>query len=148
LPHATGEHGTSPKARKTGTDREGNAFIVEDTSPNKKVLALHKDLRKAESTILVQARTKKIGLAKFIHTLRVLGVTTAQCSCNIGEETARHIAVYYSREHNRRQLLRTNRQISYHKLVGSNERAKNFTEWLIHSGRLGQFSLARRLLYN
>jgi hypothetical protein len=50
-----------------GTDPGNQAVPVpEDTPPNKAVLKLHLGLQKAESSVLVQARTARIGLAKFL----------------------------------------------------------------------------------
>jgi hypothetical protein len=51
--------------------------ILKDTPPNKAVLKLHFRLRKAESSVLVQACTSRIGLAKFLYNCKVLRVLTA-----------------------------------------------------------------------
>ena len=52
-----------------------------------KVIELHKGLHKAESALLVQARTKKIGLAEFLYNQRVPGTDTAKCQC---EQVTKH----------------------------------------------------------
>ena len=90
----------------------------------------------------------KIGLAKFLYTRKVPGVLSAQCECRGGEETARHMALFYAKEAERHQYLRTNGRVDYRRLVGTNEGARRLAEWMIRSGWLGQFSLARRLLYD
>jgi hypothetical protein len=122
--------------------------IPTDSPPNKKILQLHKDLYKAESAILVQACTDNIGLAEFLYTRKVPGIETAQCSCGQGEETARHVALFCSKEIDRRPYLRTKGRVNYKYLTGTREGAKLFSAWLICTGRLGQFSLANRLLYS
>jgi hypothetical protein len=33
-------------------------------------------------------------------------------------------------------------------MVGTNEGAKHFVRWIMYSGRLRQFALAKRLLFN
>jgi hypothetical protein len=120
------------------TDPGGRATsIPKDTPPNKAALKLHSKLRKAESSVLIQARTSRIGLTKFLYNRKVLGVLTAQCRCGAGEETPRHIALFCTDEAERRQQL-----------IGTNSGAKRLAEWMIRSGRLGQFSLAKRLLYS
>jgi hypothetical protein len=73
-----------------GTDPGGRQLVPEDTPPDRKVLKLHSMLRKAESSVLVQARTGCIGLAKFLYGWHVPGVLSAQCRCRGGEETPRH----------------------------------------------------------
>jgi hypothetical protein len=55
------EDGTGCTARN-GT--RGHQIVPEDTLPNRGALKLHSGLRKAESSVLVQARTGRIGLAK------------------------------------------------------------------------------------
>ena len=120
-----------------------------DTVPTAQILKLHDGLQKAESSILVQVRTGSIGLRKHLHRRRVPGFATAQCACGGGEETPRHIALVCEQEINRRDRLRlaSGRPVTYGRLTGTPKGAKVFSEWMIKSGRLGQFSLARQLLY-
>jgi hypothetical protein len=89
--------------------------------------------------VLVQACTGYIGLAKFLYNRSVPGVLSAQCRCRSGEETPRHMALFCIEEGGR---------LDYQQLIGTNRGAKALAEWMIRSGRLGQFSLARRLLYS
>jgi hypothetical protein len=86
-------------------------------STYKGVLQLHKELYKAESTLLVQSRTGRIGLARFLYTRKVPGIASAQCQCRAGEETPRHMALFCNHEANRRHQLmdpegKTNRSIN------------------------------------
>jgi hypothetical protein len=50
-----------------------------DTPPTKQMLGLHEGLRKAESALLTQAHTGRIGLPKFLYRRGVPGFTTATC---------------------------------------------------------------------
>jgi hypothetical protein len=127
---------------------ESSRAIPEVAPLNKAVLKLHSGLRKAESSVLVQAQTGRIGLAKFLYNRKVPGILSAQCRCGAGEETPRHMALYCIEEAGRRLGLRTNGRTNYQQLIGTASGAKQFAKWLICSGRLGQFSLARSLLYN
>jgi len=133
---------------RPGTDPGGNRVVLEDPPPDKQVLKLHVGLKKAESSMLVQARTGRVGLAKFLYGRKVPGIQTAQCRCEAGEETVRHMALYCTEEADRRQGLRVNGRLDYGRLIGTASGAKRLTEWMIRSGRLGQFSLARNLLYS
>jgi hypothetical protein len=131
-----------------GTD-PGSKAILKDTPLNEAVLKLYFRLRKAESSVLVQARTGRIGLAKFLYNRKVLGVLTAQCRCRAREETPRHIALFCTDETERRRHLQVSgRRLDYQQLIGTNGGAKRLAEWMIQLGRLGQFSLARCLLYS
>jgi hypothetical protein len=134
---------------RPGTDPGGRKLVLEDSAPTKNVLRLHNKLYKAESALLIQARTGRIGLARFLHSRKVPGVLTAQCQCRAGEETPRHMALFCTQETDRRSQLmdRNGRKWSYPQLIGANETAKAFVRWMMFSGRLGQFMLAKRLLY-
>src|SRR5277367_4772437 len=119
--------------------------------PDPKTLGLHKGLQKAESSILIQARIEKIGLAQFLYQRRVPGVVTRECSCGATPETAQHIALYCQDEAGRRDELRREEAggaLDYRWLTGTNLGARKLSRWLIRSGRLQQFSLADRLLYS
>ena len=61
---------------RPGTD-PGSRAIPEDAPPNKAVLKLHSGLKKAESSVLVQARTGRIGLARFLYSRKVPGIQSA-----------------------------------------------------------------------
>jgi hypothetical protein len=129
----------------------GNCQVVPtNTPPTKKTLELHKDLQKAESALLVQARTGRIGLAQFLNSRRVPGYETAKCQCLGGHETPRHMTQYCAIEGPRRPELRDSagRAQAYPTLVGTGQGAKTFVRWMMVSGRLGQFSLAKRLLFS
>ena len=56
-----------------------------------KRLNQHEDLRKAQSSLLIQARTEKIGFKGFLFKRKVPEVTSPICSCGQAEETVRHV---------------------------------------------------------
>ena len=84
------------KARWTEDSRrtDPGGTVPEYTPPKKAVLKLHSGLRKAESSVLVQARTGRIGLAKFLYNCKVPGILSTQCRFRAGEETPRYMALY------------------------------------------------------
>jgi hypothetical protein len=118
--------------------------------PDPTVLQLHRGLHKAESSVLIQARTEKIGFAQFLRQRQVPGVTTDQCSCNTGIETVQHVVEYCIREMERRDEIRRRDAIGsldFRWLSDTNEGARRLSKWLIQGRRLQQFSLADTLLY-
>jgi hypothetical protein len=135
---------------RPGTDPGGRQLVPEDKPPGKKILKLHSMLRKAEISVLLQLRTGRIELAKYLYSRHVPGVLSAQCRCGGAEETPRHMAVFCREESDHRHALQTgtSRQVNYRNLTGTASGAKLLSEWVIRSGRLGQFALARSLLYN
>jgi hypothetical protein len=131
-----------------GKDPGGRQLVPENTPPTAQVLTLHEELRKAESTLLTQARTKRIRLAEFLHRRKVPGFLTATCLCGAGHETPRHMALLCTYEADRRHYLHTGKKRTYTQIIGTREGAKHFVQWMMCSGRLAQFSLAKRLLYD
>ena len=119
--------------------------------PNLAVLKLHQGLHKAESSVLIQARTEKIGFAQFLYQHKVPGITTNQCTCGTGPETVQHVVEYCNREIERRDQIRrrnTIESLDFRWLSNTNKGARRLSKWLIQGGRLQQFSLANTLLYS
>jgi Reverse transcriptase (RNA-dependent DNA polymerase) len=77
-------------------DIQGQALLRADEPKEvqkalRKHLRRHKKLRKEESSLLVQARTGRIGLRKFLFLRRVPSIATPYCECGGEEETVRHV---------------------------------------------------------
>ena len=100
------------RVAQPGTNPGGQA-IPEDTLLIKAVLKLYAGLQKAEISVLVLARTGRIGLAKFLYNREVPGIQSAQCQCGAGEETPRHMALYCTEEAGRRPGVCTNGRVNY-----------------------------------
>ena len=107
-----------------GTDPGGFRVVPEIPPPTKQMLKLHEGLWKAESALLTQARTGRIGLAKFLYGRSVPGFTTATCQCRAGHETPRHMALYCMYEADKRHYLHVGKNRTYTQMVGTNEGAK------------------------
>ena len=110
--------------------------------PDARNLELYSRLKKAESSALFQARTGRIGLRLFLHTANVPGVDSTFCSCGQGVETAEHLLL-----HCRDHPSRWSRGARFSRLIENVETASQAARQIIQCGRLGQFSLANRLLY-
>ncbi len=120
----------------------------DNSPPTQLVFKLHEGLRKAESALLTQARTGQIGLAQFLYKRNVPGFHTATCLCGAGQETPRHMTMFYTYEADRRHYLHIGARRTYTQLIGTDEGAKHFTKWMMFLGRLQQFALAKRLLFD
>jgi hypothetical protein len=117
-----------------------------------KTLKRHEDLSKAKSSLLVQIRTGDIGLRDFLFKRGVPEVLTPNCECGEGRETAEHLVMWclappLARTWERAEV-RTRRDF-YSVLHGISPTTARLTRrilgWLMDSGRLPMYSLARRL---
>jgi len=58
------------------------------------------------------------------------------------------VKLVYSYEADRRHYLHADKRRTYTQMIGTNKGAKHFVRWMMYSGRLGQFALAKRLLFD
>lgn len=79
-------------AKSWGVAEKGKDFRRIMPSPLKQVLNLHRGIKKAHSTLIVQMHTAKIGLRHFLHTSKVPGITDGKCECRREKQIVRHVA--------------------------------------------------------
>jgi hypothetical protein len=76
-------------------DKQGRALFRAQDKDKEKVIQkyrkAHNGLTKAESSLLTQARSGKIGLRAFLFERKVPGVATPLCDCGESQETVRHL---------------------------------------------------------
>jgi hypothetical protein len=130
--------------------RGARGYVPRDTEPTSKVLGLHTGLCKAESSILTQMRTGNIGLSEFLYTRKVPGFESAACECGTSGENTQHVLWACPNEDEHRIQLRHQLGTRFgdtRYLLGTNTGARIGTRWMIESGRIAYYSLARRLIY-
>ena len=106
---------------------------------------IHKELKKAESSILTQIRTGRIGLAAFLNKARVPNFPSPICQCGQAEETASHIIAYCPRFAEQRQGLAVGHP-DIKKLVSTAKGAQRLARWFLRLRVLPQFYYAEELL--
>jgi hypothetical protein len=112
--------------------------------PSQSCLKLYSQFKKAESSVHFQARTGRIGLRRFLASARVPEVDSEECLCGKGKETAEHVLLHCDDTPQRAW----SRGAQFMKLVFEPAAVGQVARQLIQCGRLGQFRLASRLLYN
>jgi hypothetical protein len=117
-----------------------------------RALQRHEGLTKAQSTLLSQARIGDIGLRDYLFKVKVPEVRTPYCECGEGRETVEHLVVWCSNPPLQRPW--DHREIRSHRdlqtvLRGVGARSVRLVRkvlgWLMDSGRLLEYRLARRL---
>jgi len=109
---------------------------------------IHAGLRKAESSILTQIRTGRMGLASFLNRAKLLDFPSSNCQCGQAKETAAQIIAYCSRFAEQRRILTnplTCRQ-DVKALVSSAAGEKSLVRWFLRLRILPQFLFAEELL--
>ena len=112
----------------------------------------HEGLTKAQSSLLSQARIGDIGLRDYLFRVKVPTVYTPYCECGEGRETVEHLVVWCSDPPKQRswerQEIRSHRDLqTVLRGVGarSTRLVRKVLGWLMDSGRLLEYSLARKL---
>lgn len=59
--------------------------------PIKKRLKIHRGLWKAAGALVIQMKTEKIGLEKFLNSRKVRGFDSAECPCKEGLQSAKQM---------------------------------------------------------
>ena len=117
-----------------------------------RALRRHEGLTKAQSTLLSQARIGDIGLRDYLFKVKVPEVRTPYCECGEGRDTVEHLVVWcpdppLQRPWDYREI-RSHRDLqTVLRGVGARSRrlVRRVLGWLMDSGRLLEYSLARRL---
>lgn len=102
-------------------------------------LGRHRNLHKAQSSLLVQARVGAIGLRNFLHTMGVPEIQDPHCPCG-ARETAPHLFL-------RCPLLERPEDgpanlPALTRALNDAEKARPLLSWLMRTGRLREYRLA------
>jgi len=120
-----------------------------DTTPifSNKALKKHENLTKAESSLLIQARTGAIGLNDFLFRARVPEISTPYCECGQGKETVEHLVVWCPHPPKPRgpwaQKIRTRNDLYKALLGGAHTQA--ILAWLTGLGKLTEYRLSVKI---
>ena len=98
---------------------------------------------------LVLFRTGRTGLASFLYWIGVPEFKSPVCRCGQEEETPYHVLRHRPLEEGNRQSLRTMCEggIDVVRLLNTPEGAGVAARWIVQSGRLSQFRVAKALSY-
>jgi hypothetical protein len=80
--------------KKQGHKASWPESIAALDQPSQSCLKLYSQLKKAENSALFQARTRRIGLRRFLAFVRVPEIESKECLCEKGKETAKHVLLH------------------------------------------------------
>jgi hypothetical protein len=109
-------------------------------APGKGLLQVHRGLRKALSSVMVQMRTGRIGLSGFLARIGIR--ESARCSCDEGIQTPRHVLLECGLHVGlRREMLRKigDPTLDYAALVSQPKHAQHVANFILKTGLLEQF---------
>jgi Reverse transcriptase (RNA-dependent DNA polymerase)/Endonuclease-reverse transcriptase len=104
---------------------------------------LYAGLSKAEATALLLMRTEVIGLNAWLASIQVPGIE-ALCPCGEAVQTVRHV-VLHCRRHDRTLLTQRCGTERLDEILSRPTSAAYAARWLIASGALGQFRVAKEI---
>jgi len=109
-----------------------------------KQLRLYEGLTKAESSILCQARTGKIGLRAFLHLRGVPGVDPI-CPCGEAPQTAEHLFLCQDEKSRELRRLGYRSEREVRQAFREPKMAKKLAREILRSGWLQEYRAAQRL---
>ena len=134
--------------------KKGRSLYQIMKTPSSSVLKIHRNAEKWVSALLIQKRTQKIGLNKFLYDANVPGFDTPRCPCERGEQSVLHVLMncptYYRL---RRTTWREEEKIiegkiilgSFLKILADPHYARKAAIFMSETGLIGQFrDLPRR----
>ena len=125
--------------------KRGETYPALQIQP-KQHMEIHKVLRKAESSLLTQIRTGRIGLNQFLHRRGVPGFESPYCQCGEAEQTVQHILDCQQIGTSRIRLLQTAGTTDLKELLSTIRGTKALLKWWMESGFQMQFKLAAEAL--
>ena len=126
--------------------RKGQDYPALDTMKKGQLLEIHGVLKKAESSLLTQIRTGRIGLKGFLNKSRVPGLDSPMCECGTAEQTVQHVLNCDVLDTNRNELIRTEGSTDLKVLLRTKKGTKALLRWWMRAGIQEQFGLAAKLL--
>ncbi len=108
---------------------------------------LYKGLKKPESSITVQLRTDKIRFNYFLFIRKVPGILSPSYPCGAARQTGKYVLLFYPDYYtSRSQILLEARLEDYSTILSLPIGIRAAARWLIRSGALYQFILAKEIL--
>ena len=77
--------------RRWAAETRGRSTYKLTPIPTSKILSLHDKVGKPISSMIIQLRTEKIGLRKFLYSRGVPGIEDEGCGCGLGQQTVMHV---------------------------------------------------------
>ncbi|KAI9034875.1 uncharacterized protein KD926_005174 [Aspergillus affinis] len=118
-------------------------------APSKGALQYWRGLRKATSSVMIQVRTGRIALNRYLNLIKTRG--TAYCGCDLGTQIPQHVLMecplfYEQRQRMWRELERRGlrRTTDFWGIVGDARAAPAIASFMIQTQLLGQFHARRR----
>ncbi len=96
-------HAMKEWTRDWTEETRGSALKRIQPTPSQRIQLLHKNVKRAKSSLITQMRTGKIGLKAFLYSRWVPGVEDESCECGSSKETVRHILLECKLYHKRRR---------------------------------------------
>ena len=126
---------------KWAAETRGRATFRHTPRPTRKVLQLHEDLSKRQSSMLTQLRTEKIGLQDFLFNRHVPDIADPRCVCGEGRQTVTHVLLRCRKFRILRRQVLGPVPGSLRKILSERKTAAKAIKFMEHTQILGQFRI-------
>ena len=110
----------------------------------KKRIDFHEGLQKAEASAAIQLRSQHIGFNRYLYKRKVPGNEGPECPCGWQNQDSKHVLIHCpTYQQQRPKLFLTAGTCDYTILLTSPKGIRAAARWLISSGALRQYSLAK-----
>lgn len=123
--------------------------------PSRAVFKLHHELPRGLGSFLIQMRTGKTGLRKYLHGQKVPEISTSICQCGQAPQSVTHVLVHRRKfSQIRRKIWKEEeknhawRSIAVKEMLSSPHYAKKAALFMRKTGLLGQFKAVRTEIDN
>uniref|UniRef100_A0A8H7K1V6 Reverse transcriptase domain-containing protein n=1 Tax=Bionectria ochroleuca TaxID=29856 RepID=A0A8H7K1V6_BIOOC len=126
-----------------GWEREtrGRTTFRHTQKPTRKVLQLHAQLSRRQSSLLTQLRTEKIGLKEFLFNRHAPGITDPKCNCGERWQTVMHVLLQCQKYQRLRRQLLGPFPGSLRRIVNERKSAVKAIKFMEQTQILGQFRI-------
>ena len=124
-------------------------FITDKLTGRKRVslrgtpCAIHKNLKRAQSSLAMQIRSEHIGFNSYLYRRKVPGVDNPRCPCGYISQNVKHMIMacpVWSK--GRTKVWRKAKNRSFEAMMSNPEDIERITQWILEQGWIEQFRLA------
>ncbi len=124
-----------------------NAISAQRLHLSNKMIKMHDDLQKAESTLAMHIRIECIDLNAYLHSRNISDMNSLRCDCEWSHQTTKHVLMHCSNwSHLRSRMLQDADFLNYQIIVVITKSLRAVAKMMMKTKLLKQFKVTRTLV--